>query len=83
MFIPVLTRSLNGGTQKIYRFDNGYGASVVNSSMSYGTELAVIKFIDEDNDRFNLTYSTPITDDVIGYLTESELEDTLGRIQAL
>lgn len=83
MFEPVLTRSLNGGTQKIYRFDNGYGASVINSYMSYGTELAVIKFIDEDNDRFNLTYSTPITDDVIGYLTESELEDTLGRIQAL
>ena len=83
MFSPVLSRSLNGGSQDIYRFDNGYGASVINSFMSYGTELAVIQFVGEDNDKFSLVYTTPVTDDVIGHLTECELEEVLEQIKAL
>jgi len=84
MFEPVLTRSLNGGSQDIYRFDNGYGASVINSWMSYGTELAVIQFSDEDNESFSLTYSTPITGDVIGHIEDdNELNTILEQIKAL
>lgn len=76
-----------GGTQEVYRFENGYGASVVQFLGSYGFksglyELAVIQF-KGDGDRFTLTYETPITDDVIGYLSRKEVNETLDRIAAL
>ena len=69
------------GIQARINFDNGYGASVVKSPYRYGGnqglyELAVIK----DN---NLCYDTPITDDVLGYLTEDQVTDYLRQIQEL
>lgn len=78
--------SLNGGTQKQYKFANGYGASVVQHHFSYGNdqgmwELAVLKWI--FGDRYELDYSTEITDDVIGHLTDDEVEKILGRIESL
>lgn len=79
-------RELNGGVQRLYRFDNGYGASVICHSGSYGNdrglwELAVIRYT--DGDKYVLDYSTPITDDVIGYLDEDEIIALLVRIGAL
>lgn len=80
----VLERPLYDGNQKIYFFENGYGASVVNHSYSYGTEMAVIqgnindwriccrKLIFDDDD-----------DGILGYLTESEVEEYLERIKEL
>ena len=77
---PFITRPANGGTQRVYKFDNGYGASVVNHCFSYGTELGVLRF---DGDDFDLCYTTPITDDVIGHLSEEGVESVLDLIQAL
>ena len=48
---------IHDGKQIIYRFPNGYGASVVDHSFSYGLEIAVL----DSNDK--ITYDTPITDD--------------------
>ena len=53
--------------QLIFKFDNGYGASVVRGPYTYGGdsglfELAVIKF---DGNRHDLVYDTPITNDVL------------------
>ena len=78
-------RELNGGIQKQYKFSNGFGASVVQHPFSYGNEqwlweLAVVKWVGE---RYTLDYSTEITDDVIGYLTEEEVEEILVKIKNL
>lgn len=77
-----------GGVQKLFRFPNGYGASVVQSPYSYGGdsglwELAVIRYVEEDTDAFLLAYDTPITNDVIGYLDEQEVDALLEQIAAL
>jgi hypothetical protein len=84
----VLERVINGGIQRGFKFENGFGASVVRHSFSYGGdrglwELAVVKFRDEDWDSSSLTYMTDITDDVIGYLTWIEVEILLDKIKNL
>ena len=76
----------NGGTQRLYKFKNNYGASVVQSQFSYGGdeglwELAVIIY--DDKDDWSLTYDTPVTNDVMGRLTWDEVEKTLKQIEKL
>ena len=88
---PSDERCINGGTQKLFRFSNGFGASVVKHSFSYGKEkglweLAVIEFkypTDLETDEFSLCYSTDITDDVIGSLTIKQAVKILHKIQKL
>ena len=63
------------------KFDNGYEVSVVKSPYSYGGkdglyELAIFK--DDD-----ICYDTPITNDVLGYLSEKEVTEVLIKIQQL
>lgn len=78
-------RPINDGIQKIYRFKNNFGASVVRHSFSYGKEkglweLAVLEF---DGDEFSLTYKTSVTDDVLGWLTDEEVAELLDKIEKL
>ena len=77
----VKQRPAHGGSQIVYRFPNGYGASVVEHSFSYGLELAVIKFLSADNGHFVLTYDTPVTSDVVGHLDQDGLKDILNQIK--
>lgn len=72
-------------TQKIYKFNNGYGASVICNDISYGHEeglweLAVIKW---EEDEWFLCYDTKITNDVIGHLNEDEVDKLLVEISKL
>lgn len=89
MYTPILERKLNGGVQKVFRFENGYGASVVKSPYSYGGdeglwELAVVLvYENEGRLSWKLTYDTPITEDVLGWLTWEEVEETLRQIEEL
>jgi len=83
MIVDKITHSKNGGTQTIIRFNNGYGASIVNHSFSYGTEMAVIQFTDSDINNFTLCYDTPITDDVLGHLSEEDVQRYLNIIELL
>lgn len=62
-------------------FENGYAASVVRGPYTYGGpeglyELAVFK-----GDK--ICYDTPVTDDIIGHLTEEEVTDLMIKIQQL
>jgi len=69
------------GVQARITFDNGYGASVVKSPYTYGGdkglyELAIFK----DGE---ITYATPITNDVMGYLRPEDVTDVMTKIQQL
>ena len=73
--------ALGIGTHYVYDFANGYSASVIQTPFSYGGneglwELAVKhgKYI---------VYDTPITDDVIGHLTEEQVDALLCAIEVL
>ena len=72
-------KHLLGGEQYRFKFDNGYGASIVRHCGSYGGgnglwELAVTDHSGE------LLYDTPITDDVLGWLSEQDVASTLDAI---
>ena len=77
-----------------FYFENGYGASVIKRYGSYGYgkdlfELAVLKYHSEDEEGYgiggdwSLCYDTPITNDVVGYLTNDEVLELLERIKDL
>jgi len=91
LYVPVDARPLeNGAIQKIYRFANGYGASVVKGEHTYGGEeglweLAVIIFGKgtDNNHTYELVYDTPITQDVEGNLNDDEVEKLLDQIFVL
>lgn len=76
------TKIIGSTTQAIFKFDNGYGASVVTSKGTYGVELAVLVF--DESGSPHLTYDTPITGDVVGYIQdENELMQLLRDVQRL
>ena len=72
----------------IFRFKNGYGASIIKNPGSYGYrddlfELCVIFFDGDSYDDYELDYSTTITDDVLGNLTNEEVLQNLEKIKNL
>jgi hypothetical protein len=67
---------------KIYRFDNGYGASVVSHSMSYGGKDGLFEVAVLDNNG-EITYNTPITGDVVGFLDFDGVADIINKIKSL
>ena len=75
---PVAHPSGAGGTQRVYRFDNGYGASVVTGFYTGGApfELAVI------GPGGGLDYTTPVTEDVERGDAD-DMERMLAAIRAL
>jgi len=71
----------SGKTQYVFEFENGYSASVIRGPYTYGGpsglwELAVLN-------KNGIDYSTPITDDVEGHLTDADVESLLTRIETL
>lgn len=68
-------------THATMEFPNGYGISVITGEFSYSDdehpyEVAVLK-------NGGLCYDTPITDDVIGYLTADDVTNIMKQIQEL
>ena len=70
------------GVRSVTMFENGYGASVVSHPMSYGGKMGLYEMAVLDKNG-ELTYTTPITDDVIGYLTPEQVTEKLIQIQDL
>ena len=71
-----------GGVQARIQFDNGYGASVVKTPYSYGGDRGLYELAVLGTDG-HLTYDTPITSDVIGYLRDIDVTDVMEKIQQL
>ena len=86
-----------GWEQRLYKFKNGYGASVVRHKHSYGGskglwELAVLKDMGKNTQMYDdvkwlqtydICYDTPITNDVVGWLKNGDVFDTLVKIGEL
>ena len=82
----VQKNDFDDGVQYVFKFENNYGASVVKRQGSYGFnkdlwELAVIYWCDDEE--WHITYNTCITSDVIGDLTNAEVDELLVRISKL
>ena len=71
-----------GGKQARIIFDNGYGASIIRTPLSYGGKIGLyeLAILDEEG---HVCYTTPITDKVIGYLREEDVSEVMIRIQNL
>jgi len=78
-FIP---HSIGIGIISRIHFDNGFGASVVKHSFSYGGDKGLYELAVLDSDG-ELTYNTGITDDVIGWLRPEDVTDIMEKIQLL
>lgn len=84
--------SLGNGLHGLIFFDNGYGLSVIRfknpkffSLSSYTSndnewEVAVIYGNEKD---WDISYNTDITNDVVGYLTEGEVDWVMLQVQEL
>ena len=70
------------GVQCRMMFENGYGVSVVSHTYSYGGKdgLFEIAVLDKKGE---LTYKTPVTNDVIGYLKPEEVTEIMEHVQKL
>ena len=42
---PIYTQEKNGGIQRFFKFNNGYGASVIRHDSSYGSEKGLWELI--------------------------------------
>jgi hypothetical protein len=70
------------GVRSRMMFENGYGVSVVSHTYSYGGKdgLFEIAVLDKKGE---LTYKTPVTNDVIGYLKPEEVTEIMEHVQKL
>ena len=71
----------DGATWATLTFDNGYGISVLLGNMFYSNGIDTYEVAVLYNG--GIAYNTDITDDVIGYINEDEVNDVIGKIQAI
>lgn len=92
IFEPVEVRPFERieGVQKIYRFRNATGASVIKGNHTYGGEdglweVAPIYFVGHSNYEFELFYPEEVCPDgdVIGWCDDDDVEDRLATLNNL
>jgi hypothetical protein len=70
------------GTQSVMMFDNGYGVSVIKKPFSYGGKMGLYELAVLDSGE-DITYNTPVTNDVLGHLSEEEVTKYMIEVQKL
>jgi len=73
------------GIQAWCYFANGYGASVVRFPGSYGFEdgLFEVTVLSCPDGKWKVCYDTPITGDVLGRLSEQDVDSVLEQVESL
>ena len=71
------------GIQAIAKFPNGFGASIIKSDTSHGGKSGLFELAVLDNDTGNINSTTDITDDVIGWQDEDDIDRVLIAISKL
>ena len=71
-----------GGIFCRIQFENGYGASIVKHQYSYGGKDGLYELAVTDKNG-QLTYETSVTNDVLGYLSEEDVERHVNEIKNL
>tara|TARA_B110000285_G_scaffold37524_1_gene40651 strand:- start:131 stop:430 length:300 start_codon:yes stop_codon:yes gene_type:complete len=71
------------GVQAIAEFPNGFGASIIKSDSSFGGKSGLFELAVLDNDTGNINSTTDITDDVIGWQDEGDIDRILNAISML
>lgn len=76
------TLSLAGNHNERVTFPNGRGVSIIRNAYSYGgrSGLFEVAVLDSTGE---LDYSTPVTNDVLGWLTPTEVFDTMVKVRDL
>lgn len=67
--------------KQVVSFPNGYSASIISHNDSYGGNEGLFEIAIVYDGQF--CYDTPITDDVLGWLSFKEVADTLKAIELL
>ncbi len=70
------------GVRSRIMFENGFGVSVVSHTYSYGGKAGLFE-VAVLNKNGDLTYDTPVTNDVVGYLNPDEVTDIMEQVQNL
>jgi hydroxylamine reductase (hybrid-cluster protein) len=70
------------GIQSVMMFDNGYGVSVIKTPFSYGGKMGLYELAVLDSGE-DITYNTPVTNDVLGHLSEEEVTKYMIEVQKL
>jgi len=72
-----------GGVQRIYRFANGYGLSLIDDPMlhsySFAWEAAVLKGVTNEGKFKGVYYGSPLTDSVVAFDTEEDANAFIHR----
>ena len=71
------------GVQAIAEFPNGFGASIIKSDSSFGGKSGLFELAVLDNETGNINSTTDITDDVIGWQDEGDIDRILNAISML
>ena len=66
--------------QHFFKFDNGYGASVIKETNGKSYELAVIQHGDWG---WDVVYNTGLTNDIYRFKSVNEINDLLDQIKEL
>lgn len=76
-----------GGVQRVYRFKDGYGLSVVNApilhSYPFAWEIAVVTGVKSDGSFESLSYDTELTSDVEVFDSDDDANNFIERASVL